>query len=137
MAAKLLAVRMRPLGIDEIGGDAPPPTETHRGLGAAILTRAREPRPGKISSWGRSDESVITIEIRGHERAALDAAQRISDLFLSSGLCRLLRKPGEDEMGVLVHADVASGAGKGGYLDPEEAEIAGAFSVVNPTAEQG
>lgn len=32
-----------------------------------------------------SDESVITIEIRGHERAALEAAHRISALFLPAG----------------------------------------------------
>ncbi|MER6523446.1 hypothetical protein ABT246_42540 [Streptomyces sp. NPDC001553] len=34
-----------------------------------------------------SDESVITIEIRGHEKAALEVAHRISSLFLSSGPC--------------------------------------------------
>ncbi|MFD5936606.1 hypothetical protein [Streptomyces sp. NPDC060333] len=32
-----------------------------------------------------SDESVITIEIRGHEKAVLEAAHRISHLFLSIG----------------------------------------------------
>ncbi|MGW6971640.1 hypothetical protein [Streptomyces sp. NPDC054952] len=53
-----------------------------------------------------SDESVITIEIRGHEKAALEAAHQISTLFLSSGPCRLRRTPGEDEVQVLVHADV-------------------------------
>lgn len=74
-----------------------------------------------------SDESVITIEIRGHEKAALEAARRISDLFLSSGPCRLRRTPGKDEVEVLVHADVARGASEGGYLDPDEAEGAGAF----------
>lgn len=74
-----------------------------------------------------SDESVITIEIPGHERAALEAAHRISVLFLSSGPCRLRRTPGEDEVQVLVHADVDRGAGVGGYLDPEEAEGAGSF----------
>ncbi|GHD83442.1 hypothetical protein GCM10010336_75220 [Streptomyces goshikiensis] len=74
-----------------------------------------------------NDESVITIEIRGHEKAVLKAAQRISDLFLSSGPCRLRRTPGKDEVQVLVHADVDRGAGEGGYLDPGEAEGAGAF----------
>ncbi|MEU9236131.1 hypothetical protein [Streptomyces subrutilus] len=73
-----------------------------------------------------SDESVITIEIRGHEKAALEAAHRISALFLSSGSCRLRCKPGEDEVQVLVHADVCRGADEGGYLDPDEAEGAGA-----------
>ncbi|MEU9233508.1 hypothetical protein [Streptomyces subrutilus] len=74
-----------------------------------------------------SDESMITIEIRGHEKAVLEAAQRISTLFLSSGPCRLRRTPGEDEVQVLVHADIRRGAGEGGYLDPDEAESAGSF----------
>ncbi|MFE3865538.1 hypothetical protein ACFXPT_34690 [Streptomyces goshikiensis] len=74
-----------------------------------------------------NDENVITIEIRGHEKAALEAAHRISALFLSSGPCRLQRTPGEDEVQVLVHADVGRGAGEGGYLDPDDAEGAGAF----------
>ncbi|MCC0093249.1 hypothetical protein K7B10_00160 [Streptomyces flavotricini] len=74
-----------------------------------------------------SDESVITIEIRGQEKAALKAAQRISALFLSSGPCRLRRTPGEDEVQLLVHADVSREPGEGGYLDPDEAEGAGAF----------
>ncbi|MFK0202063.1 hypothetical protein [Streptomyces lavendulae] len=74
-----------------------------------------------------NDENVITIEIRGNEKAALEAAHRISSLFLSSGPCRLRRTPGEDEVEVLVHADVARGAGEGGYLDPDEAGGAGAF----------
>ncbi|MEU9031905.1 hypothetical protein AB0D46_31190 [Streptomyces sp. NPDC048383] len=74
-----------------------------------------------------SDESVITIEIRGNERAALEAAHRISTLFLSSGPCRLRRTPGEDEVQVLVHADIDRGSGEGGYLDPDEAEGAGSF----------
>ncbi|MFD3757986.1 hypothetical protein [Streptomyces sp. NPDC058622] len=65
-----------------------------------------------------SDESMITIEVRGHEKAALEAAHRISALFLSSGPCRLRRTPGEDEVQLLVHADVAKGAGEGGYLAP-------------------
>ncbi|MGW7452984.1 hypothetical protein [Streptomyces sp. NPDC054787] len=43
------------------------------------------------------------------------------------GTCRLRRTPGEDEIQVLVHADVAAGAGEGGYLDPDEAEGEGAF----------
>ncbi|MFF3432149.1 hypothetical protein [Streptomyces sp. NPDC002602] len=59
-----------------------------------------------------SDESVITIEIRGHEKAALEVAHRISSLFLSSGPCRLRRTPGEDEVEVLVHADVGRGVGE-------------------------
>ncbi len=70
-----------------------------------------------------NDENVITIEIRGHEPAAVEAAQRISELFLSSGPCRLRRKPGEDVVSVLVYADVDRGPGDGGYLDPETAEI--------------
>ncbi|MDX3539640.1 hypothetical protein PV721_36005 [Streptomyces sp. MB09-01] len=47
-------------------------------------------------------ENVITIEIRGQEPAAVEAAQRISELFLSSGPCRLRRTPGEAEVQVLV-----------------------------------
>lgn len=74
-----------------------------------------------------SDENVITIEIRGCEKAAPEAAHRISHLFLSSGPCRLRRTPGEDEVRVLVHADVAREAGEGGYLDPDEAKGAGSF----------
>ncbi|WP_189829015.1 hypothetical protein [Streptomyces subrutilus] len=63
---------------------------------------------------------MITIEIRGNEKAALEAAHRISTLFLSSGPCRLRRTPGEDEVKVLVHADVSRDVGAGGYLDPGE-----------------
>ncbi|MGW6691997.1 hypothetical protein [Streptomyces sp. NPDC054961] len=40
-----------------------------------------------------SDESVITIEIRAHEKAALEAAHRISTLLLASGPCWLRRTP--------------------------------------------
>ncbi|MER6522759.1 hypothetical protein ACFWHQ_29840 [Streptomyces sp. NPDC060334] len=43
-----------------------------------------------------SDKSVITIEIRGHQKPALDAAHRISTVLLSSGLFRLRRTPGGD-----------------------------------------
>lgn len=45
---------------------------------------------------GMSDKSVITIEIRGHQKPALDAAHRISTVLLSSGLFRLRRTPGGD-----------------------------------------
>lgn len=74
-----------------------------------------------------SEESLITIEIRGHEKAALEAAHGISSLFLSSGPCRLRRTPGEDKVEVLVHADISRGAGEGGYLDPAETDGAGAL----------
>lgn len=75
-----------------------------------------------------SESSVITIEIRGQEKAALEAAHRISTLFLSSGPCRLRRTPGEAEVQVLVYADVHRSPGEGGYLDPgDRAEDAGAF----------
>ncbi len=57
----------------------------------------------------------------------VDAAHRISDLLLSSGPCRLRRTPGEDEVQVLVHADISRHAGEGGYFDPNEAEGAGTF----------
>lgn len=77
-----------------------------------------------------SDEQVITIEIRGGEQAALEAARRISGLFLSSGPCRLRRTPGEDEVQVLVYADVARDPGEGGYLDPGTA-LGGHGCVVN------
>lgn len=65
---------------------------------------------------------MITIEIRGHEKAVLEAAYRISDLFLSSGPCRLRRIPGEHEVSVLVYTDVDRAPGDGGYLDPEAVE---------------
>ncbi|MDJ0386007.1 hypothetical protein [Streptomyces sp. G-G2] len=74
-----------------------------------------------------SDESMITIEIRGPEKAALEASRRISDLFLSSGPCRLRRTPGEDEVQVLVYADIDRGANEGGYLDPDETMPTGSF----------
>lgn len=74
-----------------------------------------------------SNESMITIEIRGRENAALEAVHRISGLFLSSGPCRLRRTPGEDEVQVLVHADVARAVGEGGYRDPDAPEGAGSF----------
>ncbi|MFB6865979.1 hypothetical protein ACFCZQ_09565 [Streptomyces virginiae] len=83
---------------------------------------------GRQVAEGMNDENVITIEIRGHEPAAVEAAQRISELFLSSGPCRLRRTPGEAEVQVLVYADVHRSPDEGGYLDPaEEAEDAGAF----------
>ncbi|MFE2330123.1 hypothetical protein ACFXD5_40515 [Streptomyces sp. NPDC059385] len=66
------------------------------------------------------DKSLITIEIRGHEPAAMEAAQRISHLFLSSGPCRPRRTPGEDEVRVLVYADVSRHPVEGGYFDPNE-----------------
>ncbi|MFJ6722686.1 hypothetical protein [Streptomyces sp. NPDC091259] len=69
-----------------------------------------------------SDESVITIEIRGHEPATIEAARHISALFLSSGPCRLRRTPGKDEVRVSVYADVHWAPGDGGYLDPETEE---------------
>lgn len=64
-----------------------------------------------------SDESVITIEIRGTEKEALEASRRISDLFLSSGPCRFRRTPGEPDVEVLVYANVHRGPGEGGYDD--------------------
>ncbi|MEU9377198.1 hypothetical protein AB0D94_25960 [Streptomyces sp. NPDC048255] len=70
-----------------------------------------------------SDESVITIEIRGHEKAALEASRSISDLFLSSGPCRFRRTPGEQDVQVLVYADVDRGPGEGGYLDPGATQV--------------
>ncbi|MFJ3882421.1 hypothetical protein ACIPW5_33880 [Streptomyces sp. NPDC090077] len=72
------------------------------------------------------DESHITIEIRGSEAAVVEAAQRISDLFLSSGPCRLRRIPGERDVEVRVYADVSRGPLDGGYPDPgETAQVAG------------
>ncbi|MFF3214181.1 hypothetical protein ACFYYB_26340 [Streptomyces sp. NPDC002886] len=64
-----------------------------------------------------SDESVITIEIRGPEEAALEASRRISELFLSTGPCRLRRTPGEPDVEVLVYANVHRSPGEGGYDD--------------------
>ncbi|MER5967813.1 hypothetical protein [Streptomyces sp. NPDC002057] len=64
-----------------------------------------------------SDESVITIEIRGREQAALEAAHRISDLFRSSGPCRLRRTPGEQDVRVLVYADVHQDPREGRFDD--------------------
>ncbi|MFJ3519865.1 hypothetical protein [Streptomyces sp. NPDC090131] len=92
------------------------------------LTHGRNRYDGGPVAEGMNDESIITIEIRGHEPAAVAAAQRISELFLSSGPCRLRRTPGEAEVQVLVYADISRKADEGGYLDPEEqAEDAGAF----------
>lgn len=65
----------------------------------------------------------MTIEIRGLEPSAVKAAQRVSELFLSSGPCRLRRTPGEDEVRVTVFANVHQGPADGGYLE----EDAGAF----------
>ncbi|MFJ6486713.1 MULTISPECIES: hypothetical protein [unclassified Streptomyces] len=86
----------------------------------------------RVLGWpvaeGMNDENVITIEIRGHEPAAVEAAQRISELSLSSGPCRLRRTPGEAEVQVLVYADVHRSPDEGGYADPgEREEDAGAF----------
>ncbi|OKI61545.1 DUF6207 family protein [Streptomyces sp. MJM1172] len=64
------------------------------------------------------DEGLITIEIRGSEKAAVEAAQRIAALSLSSGLCRLKRTPGERDVEVRVYADVARGPQDGGYPNP-------------------
>ncbi|MFJ4320660.1 hypothetical protein ACIP46_36070 [Streptomyces lavendulae] len=72
------------------------------------------------------NEGLITIEIRGSEKAAVEAAQRISDLFLSSGPCQLRRIPGERDVEVCVYADVSRGPLDGGYPDPgETAQAAG------------
>ncbi|MFD6891173.1 hypothetical protein [Streptomyces sp. NPDC059957] len=60
---------------------------------------------------------MITIEIRGPEKAALEASRRISDLFLSTGPCRLRRTPGEPDVEVLVYANVHRSPGEGGYDD--------------------
>ncbi|MFC9816328.1 hypothetical protein ACFVJM_30195 [Streptomyces virginiae] len=49
--------------------------------------------PGRQVAEGMDDENLITIEIWGHEPAAVEAAQPISELFLSSGPCRLRRDP--------------------------------------------
>ncbi|WP_405419199.1 hypothetical protein [Streptomyces erythrochromogenes] len=46
-----------------------------------------------------NDENVITIEIRGHEPAAVEAAQRIAELFLASGPL----------LATSVHSSVAAG----------------------------
>ncbi|MEU5810720.1 hypothetical protein [Streptomyces sp. NPDC047718] len=62
--------------------------------------------------------SVITIEIRGHEPAAVKAAEQISALFLSSGPGRPRRRPGEDDVVVQVHADVSRSPREGGYAEP-------------------
>ncbi|WP_327257276.1 hypothetical protein [Streptomyces sp. NBC_01244] len=69
------------------------------------------------------EEGFITIEIRGPEKAALEASRRISDLFLSSGPCRLRRTPGEQDVQVLVYADVHRDPREGGYLDPGTTQV--------------
>ncbi|MDH6545220.1 hypothetical protein [Streptomyces sp. SPB4] len=73
-----------------------------------------------------SEESVITIEILGHEKASLDAAHPVSHLFLSSGPSQLRRTPGEGKVTVLVYADFDRGPGERGYLDPETAQLVAA-----------
>ncbi|MFG2754091.1 DUF6207 family protein [Streptomyces xanthophaeus] len=65
------------------------------------------------------NEGLVTIDIRGGEKAAVAAAHRISDLFLSSGPCRLRRTPGERDVEVRVYADVQRGPEAGGYASPE------------------
>ncbi|MGW6862118.1 hypothetical protein [Streptomyces xanthophaeus] len=70
-----------------------------------------------------NNEGVITIEIRGHEKAALEASRLISDLFLSSGPCQLRRTPGEQDVQVLVYADVHRDPEEGGYLDPGATQV--------------
>ncbi|MFE2270749.1 hypothetical protein ACFXB4_16080 [Streptomyces lavendulae] len=52
-----------------------------------------------------SEESVITIDIPGHEKASLDAAHPVSHLFPSSGPSQLRRTPSEGKVTVLVYAD--------------------------------
>ncbi|MFJ3205712.1 hypothetical protein [Streptomyces sp. NPDC086989] len=69
-----------------------------------------------------SDGSIITVEIRGLEPAAVEAAARVSDLFFSRGPCRPRRIPGVDEVIVLVYADVSQRAGGGGYPAPEASD---------------
>ncbi|MGW4506914.1 hypothetical protein ACWENO_20005 [Streptomyces sp. NPDC004436] len=44
-----------------------------------------------------NDESVITVESRGHGPAAVEAADRISGLYLTNA-CLLRRTPGQDEV---------------------------------------
>ncbi|MET9852172.1 hypothetical protein ABZY57_04365 [Streptomyces sp. NPDC006450] len=78
-----------------------------------------------------NDESVITIEIRGPEKAALEASRRILDLFLSTGPCRLRRTPGEPDVEVLVYANVHRSPGEGGYDD------GGAIQVSTPDWDSG
>ncbi|GGU11496.1 hypothetical protein GCM10010272_65940 [Streptomyces lateritius] len=75
------------------------------------------------------DEGLITIEIRGSEKAAVEAPHRISDLFLSSGPCRLKRTPGEEHVEVRVYADVARGPKDGGTPIPSKTTRACGFSV--------
>ncbi|MDK9497052.1 hypothetical protein QEZ40_001700 [Streptomyces katrae] len=66
------------------------------------------------------DENVIRVEVRGHETAAVAAAERIAELFLSSGAGRPQRTPGVETVVVVVHADVGRAPGEGGYAEPEE-----------------
>lgn len=84
------------------------------------LAHQRNRLYGRQVAEGMNDANVITIEIRGHEPAAVAAAKRISELFLSSGPCRLRRTPGEDEVQVLVYADVDRKPDEGGYPSTEE-----------------
>ncbi|MER7539389.1 hypothetical protein ABTX77_32085 [Streptomyces sp. NPDC097704] len=63
----------------------------NRGFAAVVLS-------------GISDEDNITIEIRGREAAAVEAAEKIAGLFLSSGPGQPRRTPGEEAVRVLVYA---------------------------------
>lgn len=68
---------------------------------------------GRPVAEGLNDENVITIEIRGHEPAAVAAAQRISELFLSSGPCWLWRTPGVAELQWRVSRAVTASRSRG------------------------
>ncbi|KIF02631.1 hypothetical protein PL81_28860 [Streptomyces sp. RSD-27] len=61
---------------------------------------------------------MITIEIRGLESAAVQAAEQISALFFSSGPGLPDRTGGEDEVVVRIRADIGRApAVDGAYTD--------------------
>lgn len=61
--------------------------------------------------------NVITIEIRGLESAAVQAAEQISALFSSSGPGLPSRTGAEDEVVVRIRADIGRAPGDGAYTD--------------------
>ncbi|MER6218181.1 MULTISPECIES: hypothetical protein [unclassified Streptomyces] len=60
---------------------------------------------------------VITIEIRGLESAALQAAEQIAALFPQAGPVLPERRRGEDEVTVRIRADLGSVPPDSGYTD--------------------
>ncbi|MEU5218494.1 hypothetical protein AB0G79_20165 [Streptomyces sp. NPDC020807] len=66
-----------------------------------------------------NENELITIEIRGREQVAVEAAEKVAALFLSSGPGRPYRMPSKDEVRVLVYVNAQRGPEAGGVPEPE------------------